>query len=375
MDLETFEQFFFIRHVKNWFVHFERLISSFSLVGGFIFDIFALKRIDEFLDNFWIGFHLVFAAVGIILLNLFEKKKRGRKLSERAKSVIHFWLIVLVQFAFGGLLSAFLVFYFRSATLAASWPFFVLLAVAFIGNEAFKHQYSRLGYQISIFFLSLYSYAIYVVPVALHRVGDDVFLLAGAISVCILMLFLALLRKVTHEEFKRNRAVIALVVAGSLAAINVMYFTNIIPPIPLSLKDAGVFHSIVKKPDHTYSIEFEAQSSWFRYFSSSETVNLVPGDSLYVFSAVFSPTNLNTTIFHVWQHYDDAQKKWLTTARIPLPIVGGRDEGYRTYSVRNNILAGKWRVNVETESGQILGRIRFDVLPALHEPALTQGVR
>ena len=373
MSFEVLEQFFFMRRVKNWFVRFERAVSFLSLVGGFVFDIFALKRIDQFLDNVWIGLHLLVAAVGIILLNLFEKKKDTSQKSVKTKSIIHFWLIILIQFAFGGLLSTFLVFYFRSATLATSWPFFILLGAAFVGNEAFKHHYSRLSYQISVFFLSLYSFAIYIVPVVLHRVGDDVFLLSGAVSISLLALFLAVLWILTREQFSNNHTLVW-VIMGIVVVINGMYFTNIIPPIPLSLKDGGVYHSIVKNLDNTYSVEFE-KSNWFDYFKNSETIHMVLGNPIYAYSAVFSPTNLNTRIYHVWQHYNEIQKEWQTIDRIKLPIVGGRDDGFRTYSSLSNILPGKYRVEVQTESGQVVGRIHFIMSLVLIDPQLISGIR
>ena len=67
------------------------------------------------------------------------------------------------------------------------------------------------------------------------------------------------------------------------------------------------------------------------------------------------------TIDHVWQRYDDATKKWVTVAKIALPVVGGRDQGYRTYSENNQLATGKWRVNVTTANGQLIGRMTFNV--------------
>ena len=43
-------------------------------------------------------------------------------------------------------------------------------------------------------------------------------------------------------------------------------------------------------------------------------------------------------------------------------ISGGREGGFRWYSKKFTITAGKWRVKVETGRGQILGRIEFAVV-------------
>src|SRR4051812_45697173 len=99
-----------IRSIKNWYFRYERIVSSFSLIGGFIFDAVTLKRVDLFWENLWVAVHLLVAGIGIILLNIYENKKEH--ISESVRSKIHFWLIIGVQFAFGGLLSTFLVFYF-----------------------------------------------------------------------------------------------------------------------------------------------------------------------------------------------------------------------------------------------------------------------
>ncbi len=57
--------------IKVWYLRYERLISSLSLIGGFIFDAVTLKRVDLFFENVWVAAHLVIAALGIILINLY----------------------------------------------------------------------------------------------------------------------------------------------------------------------------------------------------------------------------------------------------------------------------------------------------------------
>jgi MFS family permease len=374
MQLETLEEFFLIKHVKNWYLRFERPISSLSLVGGFIFDIFVLERIDEPLENIWVGVHLFVAAAGILLLNLLEKKKAQKDLqkmmSEKAMSILHFWLIIIVQFGFGGLLSTFLVFYFRSATLGTSWPFLLLLAVAFGLNEILKQHYVRFSFQVSMLFLSAYSFAIYIVPVVLHRIGDDVFLISGVASLAFIAAFLAVLRLLGREHFWKNRYVIAAPIVVIFLIVNILYFTNIIPPIPLSLKDGGIYHSIMKASDGSYALEYE-KGTWLDYFKPYEDYHTVPGEPVYAYSAVFSPTNLNTDIIHVWQYYDENLRKWVTASRITLPIIGGRGGGYRTYSEKANVTPGLWRVDVENSLGQIIGRLRFNVVTTFIEPQLS----
>ena len=85
-------------------------------------------------------------------------------------------------------------------------------------------------------------------------------------------------------------------------------------------------------------------------------------DQVYVYTAVFSPTKLNTTIIHEWQHRKPDSNEWVTVSTISLPLIGGREGGFRTFSFRDGLEAGLWRVNVETPTGHTLGTIRFEVV-------------
>jgi hypothetical protein len=104
---------------------------------------------------------------------------------------------------------------------------------------------------------------------------------------------------------------------------------------------------------------------------------LPAGHPLYVYSAVFSPTALNTNIVHEWQTYDE-RRGWITADRISLPIRGGRGGGYRTFSTKSGLRAGAWRVNIETPNGALLGRLRFNVsvlTPSDALPSLDTEIR
>jgi hypothetical protein len=351
-----------IRRITRHYARFERTISSISLFGGFAFDAITLKRVDTFWENFWIFVHLLLVAACILLINRGEH--RGADPANPSKA--HFWLINTLQFLFGGLLSTFLVFYFRSGSLRASWPFFLLLACAFLANEKLKHRLARLDFQISFFFLSLFCFAIYIVPVLVHDVGRLVFLLSGAVSLAVLWLFIRALQSVGGESFASGRRGLTASITTIFFTLNILYLFNLIPPIPLSLQDAGVVHAIERTASGEYLVQSEDQG-WLRFFRLTSFFHLEPGSPVFVYSAVFSPTALNTGIVHEWQAYD-SRRGWSTTDRITLAVRGGRGGGYRTYSMKRGVWPGAWRVNVETPSGAILGRVRFDILSPSGSP-------
>lgn len=355
----------FIGQISTRYARYERAISSASLFGGFAFDALTLKRVDTFWENLWVLVHLLLVAACILVDSRANSGDEART---------HFWTVNVLQFLFGGLLSTFLVFYFRSGSLRVSWPFFLLLAAAFLANEKLKHRLARLDFQISFFFLSLFAFAIFIVPVIVHAIGRLVFLLSGAISLILLWVFLRLLQSVGGENVQAGRKRLSGSIVAIFLAINVLYFFNFIPPIPLSLQDAAVGHSIARTPEGNYIVQSEEQG-WLRVFRLEPRIHTSAGAPVYVYSAVFSPTRLNTDVVHDWQRYDE-KRGWLTTDRIALPVRGGRSGGYRTYSAKSGLRPGAWRVSVETPSGDVLGRVRFDVLAESGDtPALKTEIK
>ena len=325
----------------------------------------TLKRVDTFWENFWIVAHLAVVAVCILLVNRAEN--RGADPKDPSKA--HFWFINTLQFFFGGLLSTFLVFYFRSGSLRVSWPFFLILGAAFLANERLKQHYARLYFQLSLFFLSLFCFTIFILPVVLHAIGPFIFLLSGAVSLALLYLFLRFLRSVADENLATGRRrTLNTCIAAIFLTINVLYFLNLIPPLPLSLQDASVHHAITRNAEGNYAVQSE-DPGLLHFFRLVETFHAMPGAPVYAYSAIFSPTSLNTKIVHEWQFYEP-KRGWTTMSRVELPVRGGRGGGYRTYSVKTGITAGAWRVNVETPSGALLGRLRFNVVLQPSDPPL-----
>ena len=60
----------------------------------------------------------------------------------------------------------------------------------------------------------------------------------------------------------------------------------------------------------------------------------------------------------------------MSRSRVVFSIVGGRDGGYRGYSLKTNMESGWWRVRVETTRGQVLGQAQFTVETVSSLPVL-----
>ena len=374
----------FLLGLRRWYGRFERPISSLSIVGGFLFDALALRRVDVFWDNFWVVAHLAIVTACAVWINLLDDSadESGAR-PEANPRRLHFWLVNVMQFFLGGILSVYLVFYFRSGTIAASWPFLSLLALTFIANGSLKRRFARLWFQTALLFLAIYAFAIYMMPILLHEVSTRVFWLSSAVSVAAIAVILLIVAVLSRRRFAEGRGRFVFgSLAGILVVVNGLYFLNVIPPLPLSLKDAGVYHSLVAKGPGNYTATVEPHSTnalasfdfLARFFAFTETVHITPGESLAVYTAVFAPTALSMKIIHEWQYYDPTRGAWITRHRVPLTVVGGRGGGYRTFSRESGIIAGRWRVNVETQTGRLIGRLNFDAIVQNEEPPLLQEI-
>ena len=130
----------------------------------------------------------------------------------------------------------------------------------------------------------------------------------------------------------------------------------------------------MRSADGDYTLAGEKKGV-LEFFHLRQNVRWLDGETLYAFSAVYSPGSLNTTIVHEWQYKDEKTGEWLTTTRVPLRLFGGREEGFRTYSSKSSLTPGPWRVNVSTPRGQIIGRINFVIIPTDTRPMLFTTVK
>lgn len=349
--------FSYIRKAHHIFETHERFIMPLAFLFGFVMDNLTLRRVDLWLENIALISYLFLAGAVILLFQAYNYGRIRMRVSLEIAPLLPFAL----QIVFGGLFSAFFVFYFRSASLSGSWFFILFLAVLLIGNEFFRKRYQRITFQLSVYFIALFSYLIFIVPVLLGRMGGAVFLLSGIASVVLIFLIFRVLRIVTSAQIERAGPSLYINIGCIYVIFHILYFANIIPPIPLSLTHAGVYHSI-ERDNGAYAARFE-EPPWYLFFGhTSPKFHWVRGTPVYSYSSVFAPTKLRTRIVHHWSYFDEEKGEWVTSSKISFPVVGGRDGGYRGFTVKYGVRAGKWRVDVETERGQRLGRTVFQII-------------
>jgi ABC-type multidrug transport system fused ATPase/permease subunit len=348
---------------------YERYISPFALIAGFLLDNFVfLDRVDSLQSYVILTTYLGIAALGITLIHLIETGRIKYSFMLKIAPLVP----VLIQFAFGGLFSGFLAVYWRSASVAVSWIFVICIAALLVGNERFRQYYTKLPFQIGIYFIALFSFFIFFLPIIFERIGSLMFILGGLVSLMLITGFLLVLRRLIPEVIREERVRVVRTVAAVYLMFNVLYFTNAIPPLPLALKDAGVYHSVSRIGDD-YVLSAELIPWYKRYLLYNTTYHRVHGEPAHVFTAIYAPKSLSTVVLHEWQYKREGD--WITEGVVPFTILGGRDEGYRGYSSKSSLKDGEWRVNVLTKSGQVIGRVSFTVLSASTSPELVEVYR
>lgn len=348
-----------------WAKRNERWLSSLFFLGGFVGDILAFTLLEVGVVNLIFAGYLVAGALAILILHRLSSSP-GIGMVRRSLLVL---LPLFVQYAVGAILSGSLVFYTKSAALTISWPFLLLLAAVFFGNEVFRNYREHLAFQTGLFFFGFYVYVIFAFPFVLGRIGPDVFLMSTAATVLIFGIFLAVLWVAGRERLHHS---VRLVIAGAvtmIVLINAAYFTGVIPPLLLGLKDARIYHSIERTAEG-YRLVGEARREWWELWKD-EVVHHVPGTPLYAYSAVFAPVRFSTNVVHVWERKNE-QGTWVEENRVAFPVSGGRAEGYRGYSLKSDPQPGAWRVSIKTSNGQTVGRFSFTVENVVSPPAVVE---
>jgi hypothetical protein len=353
------------RKIFAFWQKYEHHLGVGAMVVGFAFDLVLAKRPDSVTDNILLLAYLFIAGAFIVILNLREMRQN--------KSAEPLFLLLILQFCFGGLSSNLLVLYGHSGTLAGSALFLGILLALIFGNEYLRSRYSRLRFNVGVYYFLLLTYCIIAVPTFVtHSVSTWSFLLSGFVSLAVIAIFLSFLWSAVLRRISQGLTDVVIIVATIFCLFSGMYFLDIIPPVPLSLKQVGVYHSVLRLSSGSYLVTFEPAPWWKFWQDTSSTYALPPGGTAFCFSSVFAPTGLSAAVFHRWEEYDPASREWKTMARVNFAISGGRDGGFRGWTMKSNLAPGSWRCDVETGSGALIGRASFTVVEGTTTPALSQ---
>lgn len=348
------------RLARRWYHRHEALAPPLLFFGGVTWDVLTLQRIGALLDNVVLGLYL-FLLGGFVVLALLDRHGRPLPSSLRALST---WSIGAIQFLAGGLFSAYVIYYTRSASLTTASLFLLLLVVLLVLNE-WGWDRHRSGYLlIGLYFLAVFCYLTFLLPVILGTMGFWVFLASGLLSVGIATGLLIALR--LRGVFARLRSFVgALCMVGLLfGGLVTFYVQHWIPPMPLALQHAGVYHDATQEGDAFVLRQEQTSRTGLWGQNGEDPFRYAPGDTVHCFTAIYAPTSLQTTVAHRWQRYVPSREDWVDTDHIDYQVVGGRRSGYRGVTYKEHVSPGRWRVSVETADGRPIGRVRFEVVQA-----------
>lgn len=345
----------------------ERHLGAIAFTLGFGVDLFTFTVLSVAYANLAFAGYLFLALSMVLLGSVFPRLRVYEHSAARVVSVL---APLAAQYAIGSLLSGFMIFYAKSAELSAAWPFLLLLAGVFVGNEFFRTHYKYLAFQLSLLFFALYAYLIFAIPLLLEKLGPLVFLMSTGASVVGFALYLCLLRRINKVELYASLKFALPGVLATLLLIHVAYFTGALPPIPLTMPESGIYHAL-QKVDGNYVVQSEKSPKWYEFYEK-RTLHTPGNKTLYAYTTTAAPIKFGARVVHRWQHYDENSRSWVTESRIEFPISGGRPGGYRGYSEFSPYMSGEWRVSVETSGGQVIGRVPFTLVvtavqPVLHE--------
>ena len=352
--------------VKAFLRKYESFFMPTLIIWGFIYHYLTFKLIP-ITDVLYLVFgYLGLATLTIIFMHTYDQGLISQKLR-----YVRLFVPLLLQFAIGSIIGGVFIFYWFSGSIFVSWPFILFVVVLIISMEFYKHYLEHPVVQFALYNFAAFLLLAVALPYFFTSINTVWFMAAGWASLFLVFGLVALLRKSPMIRDRMYKIISACVFVFII--MNVFYFLNYIPPVPLSIRDAGVYHNVTRS-GNDYLVEGEPRT-FMQKLTSQNTIHLAPGERAYIFSSIYSPIDLDTDIIHEWKFYDTSKKEWVSVSKVSFHLVGGRQEGYRGYSYKTYIPAGEWRVFVETPGGQVLGRLDFDVEQVAKVPALEQETK
>lgn len=293
---------------ERFLVLYRRWMPIFSIVTGVI----GVWQMQDYFDQ--IRYALIALALGLAILVVENKIRRMGPLNRLTGQVI-----------FENLTWFMLPFYLRSASATVGSIVTVMLLAALSVTWSWQPWLDRLE-EKQIYRAALRSVSAFFV---LNMAISTVFSWSLSTSWWLSSVFAAL----GFAAFGLNGGTLtgSIIRGGALMALGVLAYVwqPMFPPVPMRLDEVR----------------------W-------EPSRPAAGSPITLHTSVVAPQGLDERLEHRWYHGQEL------TDTIPLVISGGRKEGFRTRSHKENWPAdsrGDWHVDVVTDDGRLLGRVKFEI--------------
>ncbi|MEG0860322.1 MAG: DUF5924 family protein [Pseudomonas sp.] len=310
-------------------------------LGGFISGIASFILVDrqEGLAS-WIAIVMLISWIWLMLENTFTKvfakvfkREIPQPLLRYATQMIHQESLFFV-----------LPFFFVTTTWNSGQLVFTGLLgaaglISIIDPLYYKWLAPRRWLFLALHTLTLFAALLTALPIILHLTTSQSFKLA--LVTAMLLSFPSLASSFPIQHWRRGVMLVVLTLAVGASG---WLLRSWVPPATLWMTEVAVSTQLENRtPGKSLS---EVKASEIRA-------------GLYAFTAINAPRGLNERIYHVWQFNGKE------VDRIALDIHGGRKEGYRAWTHKQNFPGnpvGRWQVRVLTEDGQVIGVLRFKVI-------------
>jgi hypothetical protein len=337
---------------------------------GFLTDILWLNQVDSVLDNATILFYVFLATLSLFLLYAGITQRFGERWSQYVQGGAG----IAMQYSFGGLFSGMMILYGRSGDIFASWPFLILFASGMVANELLQKREEKLLFNLVSYYIGLFSYLVIGVPVLTGYMGPWIFVGCGVAALIYMYGLVKLLSWVIPRYLMLQMRYIVFSLCSAFAFLNLLYFTNVIPPIPLSLNEISIVQGVVKFSNpSSYELTYEPTPWWRLDLQLFPVIHPTAAHAIACFTNVYAPVLIKTEIVHVWE-YKDSNGDWQKQFQLKYPISGEARTGYRGYTETATFRDGVWRCTVETARGQIIGRQQFRVDSSVPPKSLVKRV-
>lgn len=334
-------------------------------ICGFIFDAWMVAYPDEPLVIFQQAFYLFVVALLIHYELLFRLEKwHPSKFAAKIWPYQNFAL----HFCLGTLLNIYSLFYIKSASLFSSIVFlFLMILMIFMNELPFVKKSEKTNLKVGLYSICLFSFFSIVYPLIFGFIGVLPFICSVISTLAILILQLRCLRNAALEPGILMNSIFAPVITV-IIIFTTFFFLGLIPPVPLSVKEQGIYHKLEKRDSHYYLYAEMGENSFWDFGKS--TFHAEPDDKIYFYSQIFSPGRISDQVIVHWFR-KNSLGNWENMDKVPVAIKGGREEGFRAFTFKSNFDAGEWKILVETSSGAEISRLYFDVVKVAQAPSRT----
>lgn len=295
-----------------------------GFLGGVGWDTITLGRLVSMLDLVILGAYLI---VGFLTTLLFTHKHSK-------------WAILIYHFSLGTLLSAMVIVYGKSASSTGSYLLVGGVAGVMIWNEFWGEDRFDSWLRHMILWLACTMYLQFLIPHLVSSISSLWFFLSLVVSSLISVGF----AKLQGLNFKKSLVVLNLVWV-------LLWLIQVFPPVPLVFKKQylGVEFN---KSDYSV-LNLQEEGLWLE-----DSIELTQGQRLYFLSSVFAPKGVSASLEHRWLYMQNGSYQLVDA--IPLSLKsGGRKNGWRFYSWKQNLQEGQWLIETALKDGAVISQKEF----------------